>query len=233
MWHWGEMSENWLSLNYILYHFDYLLFIVAGFSRRNQGEHQPITGDLTTSQPMAAGFTSDGAAIYPWSSTGFQNDMLQSLTVGPVSERTCPMCKAQFLTPMQMKRHMTSHGQGRYPCPICQKTFNSMPSLSQHKRVVHSTKKHECYVCMRQLSTPQKLRQHLQARHKIFDSWTLFMLNYILRKQIYEFALKHCRLLTLYLYSALDGDEWTALLGTNFSEFLIKNIIDFLVGKYI
>ena len=97
---------------------------------------------------------------------------LKDPSLGDPTERTCPICQAVFLTRMRMKRHMTSHGQGAFICPICSKSFYSDPSLSQHIRVVHSAVKHQCPACLKQLSTPQRLRYHMQSLHNININFT-------------------------------------------------------------
>ena len=81
----------------------------------------------------------------------------------------CRVCSDKpFAKLQQLQHHMQrAHGDGsrRYPCPYCEKFFQSKQSASIHVRSVHTEPKYSCNHCETVFRRPCLLRNHVKIVH--------------------------------------------------------------------
>lgn len=78
----------------------------------------------------------------------------------------CMLCKKNFLTKQNMKRHMQTHtGVKPHQCTLCNLSFLRLSHLQRHYRVHTGEKPFQCNQCDRLFSRSDKLKQHIAQNH--------------------------------------------------------------------
>ncbi|XP_035712354.1 PR domain zinc finger protein 5-like [Folsomia candida] len=83
------------------------------------------------------------------------------------NELTCSTCFKTFSTKGNLKYHMVTHdADAKVKCEICGKFFKTPLSLSQHKKLLHTSRdRPSCDICHRVFSSPRNLRSHIDTVH--------------------------------------------------------------------
>ena len=79
----------------------------------------------------------------------------------------CPKENCNFKTKSlsNLKKHEKNHGEQKFVCQICEKTFGSKATLDQHSVVHSDEKKHKCKLC----TYSTKYSSHLAAHRRVHE----------------------------------------------------------------
>lgn len=79
----------------------------------------------------------------------------------------CVTCQEKFSTRLELKNHMTSHGERPYKCDQCNKCYKDKHGLGWHKKVQHdpSRLKYTCELCGKTYPFDSLLTQHINLTH--------------------------------------------------------------------
>ncbi|KAM3185892.1 hypothetical protein ACTXT7_005469 [Hymenolepis weldensis] len=79
---------------------------------------------------------------------------------------TCEECKAGFITPGALKRHMFIHTR-KFPfvCSVCGKGFPAKLRLKSHEYIHSKEKPFKCEICSSAYTTEGALKAHVRRKH--------------------------------------------------------------------
>ena len=80
----------------------------------------------------------------------------------------CTYCRQAFLHEAELENHKAVHElteKNLFPCDQCNKEYQSLPSLQQHKRDHHTGQEFRCDLCDRVFKCNRYLQEHKLKRH--------------------------------------------------------------------
>ena len=103
----------------------------------------------------------------------------------------CNVCYEDFSSKCLMIKHRVQHSKERsYQCSFCAKIFNRYSTMKEHERS-HGEVKFTCDLCPKSFAWSRSLRRHIQKDHQTQGMWLLliillfFCTNFIFLNQIW------------------------------------------------
>ena len=75
----------------------------------------------------------------------------------------CKICGTKYTQRSYLTRHMLTHGEKRFHCDICKKTFFQTTDLKMHMRVHTGERPHVCEVCSKRFRQSSHLISHMKV----------------------------------------------------------------------
>ena len=85
----------------------------------------------------------------------------------------CPYCNKKFCEPYFAKKHIEyEHGEARFLCEICSKSFQSKQAFNYDKNVHHSApcESQKCTICDKEFKSKVTLKNHEKYHYLIIAS---------------------------------------------------------------
>jgi uncharacterized Zn-finger protein len=82
-----------------------------------------------------------------------------------VKSHQCPICQKSFKTASTLTQHIDTHGETSYHCPECNLRLNSKRTLKQHMLKHSDVVRFTCEVCQAQFKRVKAYKEHLISQH--------------------------------------------------------------------
>lgn len=82
-----------------------------------------------------------------------------------VKSHVCPICQKTFKTASTLTQHVDIHGETEYHCKVCNLRLNSKRTLRQHMLKHSNLTSFTCDVCKAQFKRAKAFKEHLISQH--------------------------------------------------------------------